>query len=179
MFNVFCVKRKFHFSLSLCKALSCLSKISNVDVCASCVNIPYAEFLELMLTREDPTTIDNNAIMQKLSTQFALQEITGVVKSKSVCNDRENKRNPNPSTDTLTVSPSIGIENKQSNCWLNSVLQCALITEIHKSYAGKSIVLDELHYCFQEMAKTPETKNTATYVHFVNGPLLLWQPMLE
>ncbi|CAB3979111.1 kDa in NOF-FB transposable element [Paramuricea clavata] len=149
-------------------------------VCASFVNIHYAEFLKYVWTKEDQTAIDNDLIMHELSIEFNLKEVGCATNSLSV----ENKNTDSYSfthdnkMETLTILHSRGMENKKSNCWLNSILQClfaspfhGLIHKVHKSYTGKSILLDGLYSCFQEMAKNSNEKDKAPCVWYVNGPL--------
>ena len=168
IFHCRCVK--------FCPALASL-ETSNY-VCASCVNIHYAEFLKYVWTKEDSTAIDNDLIMQQLSIEFNLKEVGCVTKSLSVENKNTDSFTHDNKMETLTILHSRGMENKKSNCWLNSILQClfasplhGLIHEVHKSYTGKSILLDGLYSCFQEMAKNSNAKDKAPCVRFVNGPL--------
>jgi hypothetical protein len=119
--------------------------------------------------------------MEKLSNEFKLKEIYCDAKCTDIeYNKPELPDNPIHETGTLTMLQSRGMENKKSNCWLNSVLQClfasplrGLTIEIHEAYAGRSALLDGLYSCFQEMAKISNKKNNASCVRFVNGPLTI------
>ena len=98
--------------------------------------------------------------MQQLSIEFNLKQVGCATKSFSVENKNTDSFTHDNKMETLTILQSRGMENQKSNCWLNSILQCVfaspfhgLIHEVHKSYTGKSILLDGLYSCFQEMAK--------------------------
>ncbi len=94
--------------------------------------------------------------MQQLSIEFNLKEVGCATKSLSVENKNTDSFTHDNKMEMLTILQSRGMENKKSNCWLNSILQClfaspfhGLIHEVHKSYTGKSILLDGLYSCFQ------------------------------
>ena len=152
--NVKCIlcQEIFHCRcVKFCPALANL--LTTNYVCASCVNSHYAQFLEYVRTKEElVTAIDNNTVMEKLSNEFKLKEIYCDAKCTDIeYNKPELPDNPIHETGTLTMLQSRGMENKKSNCWLNSVLQClfasplrGLTIEIHEAYAGRSALLDGL-----------------------------------
>jgi hypothetical protein len=95
----------------------------------------YAQFLEYIWTKADAAAIDNEAVMQKLSNKFKWKQEHDVPKLINV--EHKNISGPTPETTKLTNFHSIGIENKQSNCWLNSILQCESIICIPRRYTYK------------------------------------------
>jgi ubiquitin C-terminal hydrolase len=111
------------FSLLLCQILPTLANLCMTNyMCATCVDTHYTKFLEYVWHKEDATAIGNQTLLQKLSNKFKLPTTMNI--------ELENMDSPTDEMKTLTILHSIGIENKKSNCWINSILQCLLCKSI-------------------------------------------------
>ena len=173
---IFCQEIFHCCCVKFCPALANLRTTNYM--CATCVDTHYAKFLEYVWSKEDATAIENHTLLQKLNNEFKLKDIDSVPTTMNV--DLENMDSPTRETKTFTILHSVGIENKKSNCWINSILQCLfasplyeLILEMHTDYAGESKLLNGLYSCFQEMAKFPNEERNAPCVRFASGPLLV------